>query len=102
MQNGTSIETSVEREARIKRFLQMTDEEIKVNIADDPDAQVPNDPDFLSAGQWAKADGNIILPLVVDYKTAHWLQEHELGYQLFLSGVLKSYVESQPHDADRG
>lgn len=55
----------------------------------------PSDPAFLALGHLRRPDGSTVVPVELDAKTARWLEEHHVNYQLFLSNVLKAYVESQ-------
>ncbi len=94
MKNENIIETEAEVKERWKRFKAMTDGEIEAAIASDPDAQVPNDPEFLARGIFVKA-GEMVVPITVDMKTINYMAEHHLDYRGFLAGVLRAYVESQ-------
>ena len=81
------------------KFDELTDAEIEAAIADDPDSQVPTDPEFWAKGAWVEGSSSsknqqIILPISVDAKTADFLTEHHIDYQGLVSGLLKVFVES--------
>ncbi len=77
-----------------RKFDAITDDDISVAIADDPDWQGVDLSDKLG---WrvVRPDGSSIVPLFLDAKTINFINEHHVDYQSFLAGVLKAYVESQ-------
>lgn len=87
MQNGMSEED-------LKKFDALTDSDIKAAIANDPDWQGIDLADNMG---WRVVypDGSRLVPLLIDAKINNFLTEHHLDYQTFLTGFLKSCVESQ-------
>lgn len=79
------------------KFDALTDVEVETAIANDSDAQTPDDGNGAWRGDWVLKGKNeqIILPITVDIKTINYLTEHHIDCQSFLSGFLKAYVESQ-------
>lgn len=64
MKNENVIAKDAETKARWQKFKAMTDADIEAAIADDPDSQVPNSPEFLARGSWVEGGKpQIILPL---------------------------------------
>ena len=95
------IETVEERDARLKKFLAMTDAENAANIASDPDAQVPNDSIFLAKGVRMQPDKSLVfMPLVVDRALAERAEQSGVDYQVVLPQLLSDYLSSHtshPH-----
>lgn len=91
MKKEKSTETSQEREARLKRFHALTDEENEANIAQDPDSDTPRDPALWRKGRLVAPDGSITVPLTLDANTARFFDEHRLSF----AGVLKAFVSAQ-------
>jgi hypothetical protein len=94
MQNEPFTESSSEKEARIARFLSMSDAQNARNIASDPDAQIPNDPAFLGSGKWVTPDA-IIIPAAYDKESIHWLDRHGVDCQKLLPTLLREYISRQ-------
>lgn len=79
-----------------KKFDAMSEEDIEAAIASDPDSQVPDSKEFFASGRWVEySEGSVVLPIIIDIKTANFINEHHLDYQGFIAGVLKTYVENQ-------
>ena len=90
------LETAEATKALWQKLISLSDEEIDAQIADNEDAQTPEH----GAGGWLgreaiNAQNPIILQLAVDRQTANFINEYHVDYQVFLVGVLKTYVENQ-------
>lgn len=77
-----------------KRFDAITDEDIEKAMADDPDWKGI---DLSDNRGWRTVypDGSVVVPLVLDAKINNFLASHHLDYQSFLTGFLKSCMESE-------
>lgn len=76
------------------KFDAMTEEELEQAIAADPDwADIPRD--WYKHAKAVYPDGGKALSVKVDADVARFIESSNLDYQTFLSGVMKSFVESQ-------
>lgn len=69
----------------------LTDEEIETAIADDPDAQFPDDPELWKNARMVAPDG---LWLKINPEMLEWYRGRHIPLEPFMLGVLKRYMES--------
>lgn len=76
-----------------KRLRQMTDEEIEVLAADDPDVGPPTDEEFWKNAVYIPPPPKQAISIRLDKEVLDWFRSLGPGYQTRINMILRAYME---------
>jgi uncharacterized protein (DUF4415 family) len=78
----------------LERFRNLSDEEIREGIAQDPDAAPELDEEFWKRARVKWPDKKIPMTVRLDRDVLVWFRSHGKGYQTWINAVLRSYMQA--------